>query len=72
MHNFRLYPRQFVDALVAGLASDLALSLKKDTKLADRMLAYFNHAIGLARANARNSIVPLADPETPSVAIRDF
>ncbi len=72
VENPRLYTRLFVNAIVFGLASDLALSLKKDMNLADRMLKYFEHAIGLARASVRNNIVDLPEPETPSVSARQF
>lgn len=72
VENPNLYPRQFVDALAYGLAVDLALAIPKSTKLSNDMMGRFDHAIGLARANARNNIVEQPEPVTPSVAVRRY
>lgn len=72
VENPTLYSRKFVDVVVWLLAAELALGIKKDVGLADKMLAAGTQALSSAVAQRRNNIVPLPEPATPSVAIRQF
>jgi hypothetical protein len=64
------YPRRFVSALSWLLASELALSLKKDTKLSITCLQAYDLEITKAQADALNREKPDPKQTTPSVAAR--
>lgn len=65
-----MFPRKFVDALVWGLAAELALALRKDPKLGDYCTRRYMVAMGMASAAAQNIRSDRADPITPSLAAR--
>lgn len=72
IENPTLYPRHFVDAVVWMLAAELALAIKKDVGLADKMLAAGAQAVSMAKSMRRNNVNDIPEPTTPSVAVRQF
>lgn len=68
--HVRAFPALFQDALVWRCAAELALEIKKDSKLAGQLLQQYERSVGVAFAKARNNRRPGPDPITPSMRAR--